>query len=270
MKTFLLAWSPKRSSSEWDNFNELSRDVKNGIVQPIRWSCGNSKRLKKGDRVFFIKLAKEPKGLFASGHVVKKSYEDTHWDKEKAKQGKTSYFVKVKLDALFDPNRRDQILSRALLDAAPFSDMHWDTQVSGVEIPDTIATELEILWKSFNDAFYFSFPEEIEETREELFEGAVHRVSVNAYERNPEARRICIETFGAICSICGFDFEKAYGEIGRGFIHVHHLKQISGIGETYQVDPINDLTPVCPNCHAIIHRRKPPYTIEEVKDFLKK
>ncbi|HRQ22687.1 MAG TPA: HNH endonuclease [Anaerolineales bacterium] len=270
MKTFLLAWSPIRSRSEWDNFSELSRDVKNGNIQPIRWSCGNSKRLQKGDRVFFIRLAKEPKGLFASGYVAENSYEDTHWEREKAKQGKTSYFVKVKLDVLLDPNSEDQILSRKLLDEPPFSDMHWDTQVSGVEIPSDIAGELETLWRNFNNALNFSFPEEIEETQGDYFEGAVRRVSVNAYERNPEARRICIETLGVICSICGFDFEKSYGEIGKGFIHVHHIKQLSGIGINYQVNPFNDLTPVCPNCHAIIHRRKPPYTIEEVKRFLKK
>lgn len=269
MKTFLLAWSPIRSSSEWDDFDKLSQDVKNGNIEPIRWSCGNSKRLQKGDRVFFIKLAKEPKGLFASGHVVKKSYEDTHWDGQKAKQGKTSYFVKVKLDALLDPNREDQILSRKLLDEAPFSDMHWDTQVSGVKIPESIAAKLEVLWANFTNTFIFTFPEEVDEIPEELMEGSVRRVTVNAYERNPEARRICIEHYGAICRICGFYFEKTYGEIGKGFIHVHHLKEISEIGKAYQIDPINDLLPVCPNCHAIIHKRTPPYTIEEVKKFLR-
>jgi 5-methylcytosine-specific restriction protein A len=103
-----------------------------------------------------------------------------------------------------------------------------------------------------------------------LFEGAIRRVSVKAYERNPEARRICVEHYGAICQICGFDFEKTYGEIGKGFIHVHHLKQMSEIGEAYQVDPINDLLPVCPNCHAIIHKRKPPYSIEEMQTLLQR
>lgn len=185
------------------------------------------------------------------------------------KQGKTSYFVKVKLDALLDPNREDQILSRKLLDEAPFSDMHWDTQVSGVKIPESIAAKLEVLWANFTNTFIFTFPEEVDEIPEELMEGSVRRVTVNAYERNPEARRICIEHYGAICRICGFYFEKTYGEIGKGFIHVHHLKEISEIGKAYQIDPINDLLPVCPNCHAIIHKRTPPYTIEEVKKFLR-
>jgi 5-methylcytosine-specific restriction protein A len=56
-----------------------------------------------------------------------------------------------------------------------------------------------------------------------------------------------------------------YGDIGKGFIHVHHLKPVSQIGETYEVDPINDLRPVCPNCHAMLHRPEETLTIEELK-----
>ena len=99
-------------------------------------------------------------------------------------------------------------------------------------------------------------------------EGALHRVVSSQYERNPAARLACIDHYGAICFVCGFSFEAAYGELGRGFIHVHHLQQLSEIGEEYQVDPIRDLRPVCPNCHAIIHRRRPIYSIEDVREFL--
>ncbi len=63
---------------------------------------------------------------------------------------------------------------------------------------------------------------------------------------------------------------KFYGQIGEGFIHVHHLKPLSEIGQEYEVDPIEDLRPVCPNCHAMLHRKKPPYTIEQLKDLIHK
>lgn len=99
----------------------------------------------------------------------------------------------------------------------------------------------------------------------DLFEGAKKTVTINAYERNPKARVLCIEHWGSICSICGFDFEKVYGEIGKGFIHVHHLIPVSQIGKTYQIDPKTDLRPVCPNCHAMIHIKNPPMTIDEIK-----
>lgn len=58
---------------------------------------------------------------------------------------------------------------------------------------------------------------------------------------------------------------KIYGEIGNGFIHVHHLVPLSAIKENYHLDPINDLIPVCPNCHAMLHRQNPPLTPEELK-----
>src|SRR5690606_25280007 len=102
------------------------------------------------------------------------------------------------------------------------------------------------------------------EEEEDLFEGAKKTITINAYERNPKARCLCLAHWGTECVICGFNFEHAYGEIGRGFIHVHHLIPVSQIGKSYQIDPISDLRPVCPNCHAMIHLKNPPMTIDEV------
>lgn len=101
-----------------------------------------------------------------------------------------------------------------------------------------------------------------------LVEGVVYRVSVNAYERNPEARRRCIEAHGTMCAICRFSFGAVYGEVAEGYIHVHHVRPLSEIGGQYVVDPVEDLRPVCPNCHAVLHRRVPAYSIEEARAFL--
>lgn len=118
------------------------------------------------------------------------------------------------------------------------------------------------------------FPDEIEEEEVEvrkLPEGAVIQRLVNAYERKPLARQKCIEKYGANCYICGFSFGATYGEVVEGLIHVHHLLQLSKVGKSYEVDPIADLRPVCPNCHAVIHHRpKQPYSIEEVQSFVAK
>ncbi|MEW5858750.1 MAG: HNH endonuclease [Cyanobacteriota bacterium] len=100
-------------------------------------------------------------------------------------------------------------------------------------------------------------------------EGAAIQLLVNSYERNPEAREDCIKIYGAKCFVCDFDFGEKYGEIGDGFIHVHHLKPISAIGKQYQINPRTDLRPVCPNCHAMLHRKSPPFSIEEIKSRLK-
>lgn len=106
------------------------------------------------------------------------------------------------------------------------------------------------------------------EESENLFEGAKKLVIINAYERNPKARSLCLKHWGTKCSVCEIVFEKVYGELGKGFIHVHHLIPVSQIGKSYQIDPISDLRPVCPNCHAMIHLKNPPMTIEEIKKVI--
>jgi len=99
-----------------------------------------------------------------------------------------------------------------------------------------------------------------------LIEGAVKIIFVNAYERNPEARRECIRHHGWACKVCGFDFKMAYGELGRDFIHVHHIKPLSEIKSTYRVNPKKDLVPLCANCHAMIHRAIPPISVEQLRE----
>ena len=127
------------------------------------------------------------------------------------------------------------------------------------------------LQQAIQEIVDLTIPEEVDfEQHEHFYEGAIRQIYVNRYERNRKARNECIRHYGAKCIICGFDFEKTYGEIGRNVIHVHHLLPLSEIGETYNVDPIKDLRPVCPNCHVIIHKSNLLYSIDEVKAMIKK
>jgi hypothetical protein len=130
---------------------------------------------------------------------------------------------------------------------------------------------VKIVWEFVDEAEFrpMVLPEEVL-SAQKYSEGATKQISVNVYERNPEARRKCLEHYGTSCYVCGFKFDRVYGKIGNGFIHVHHLKSISEIGQEYEVDPIKDLRPVCPNCHAMLHRKKPAFTIEELKDIIHK
>ncbi|MBN8493862.1 MAG: HNH endonuclease [Burkholderiales bacterium] len=95
-------------------------------------------------------------------------------------------------------------------------------------------------------------------------EGARLSVVVNRYERSTTARASCIAHWGLDCVVCGFNFEREFGSRGEGFIHVHHLKPLSEIGDEYQLDPIKDLRPVCPNCHSMLHASTPAASIEEL------
>lgn len=101
-------------------------------------------------------------------------------------------------------------------------------------------------------------------------EGAQFRVNINAYERNASARRRSIQKWGLDCTVCGFNFQRAYGELGADFIHVHHLVPISAAGTEYKLNPESDLRPVCANCHAMLHQKNPPILIEELRERLSK
>lgn len=111
-------------------------------------------------------------------------------------------------------------------------------------------------------------PEEIPNTST-VKEGAKKVITVNAYERDPAARARCIAKWGTRCDVCWFNFGKTYGELGEGFIHVHHLKPLSEIKQEYDLNPLADLRPVCPNCHAMLHRKKAVLSIEELREILK-
>ena len=97
------------------------------------------------------------------------------------------------------------------------------------------------------------FPES--DVPEDCYEGSVKKVLVNKYERSSIARQKCIEYHGCRCSICGLNFEEKYGSVGKDFIHVHHIVPLNQIDEKYIVDYKKDLIPVCPNCHAMLHRK---------------
>ena len=110
-----------------------------------------------------------------------------------------------------------------------------------------------------------NYPDEVDPLNGHLKEGSVKKTIVNKYERSLRARMMCIEHHGPICSVCNFNFEKKYGDLGAGFIHVHHIVDLALINEEYEVDPVNDLIPVCPNCHCMLHKKTPAYTVKELK-----
>lgn len=85
------------------------------------------------------------------------------------------------------------------------------------------------------------------------------------YERNQALRNEAIKLHGTTCKVCGFDFKAKYGDLGEGFIEIHHLKPMFSIKKEVTVDPLKDLVPLCSNCHKMIHRNaKQPLTIKEL------
>ncbi len=264
MQTFLLTWNPKKWP--WETLDsDHARFLKQGFLDD-RWSSGRSKRPRSGDRVFLLRQGQEPRGILASGAVTSdEPIVDEHFSEE----GRSALYVSVRFDVLLHPHR-EQILPRSALESGAMADVHWDTQASGISISPNAAAELEELWRAFLIKHGYSpiiLADEVS-TAERFWEGALRRITVNAYERDATARRACITHFGTVCRVCDFDFGATYGELGKGFIHVHHTRPLSEVRAGYAVDPKLDLIPVCPNCHAMLHQNSPPLTIEELQKFL--
>lgn len=122
------------------------------------------------------------------------------------------------------------------------------------------------------DGFAALISEEIPKWEKEFFapkenflEGKALMVAHVKYERNRKAREACLAAKGYSCSVCGMNFEQSYGLDFKNIIEVHHIVPISSIGEEYSVNPLTDLVPVCPNCHAALHSKSGGvYTIEEL------
>lgn len=264
MATFLVAWNPEYWT--WDE-SDLARKVaitRKGGKAKEPWSFGRSAKARPGDRVFLIKLGQHPKGLVGSGHVVAKPKVDRHYaDPDKPPQ----FYVDIDWDYLVNGYKTVVIPIEELKDA-PFSKQLWSTQTSGISIKPDVAAALERLWAERTGVSGGSWIGEENLGVVVHMEGGKSQVVVNRFERDPAARAACIAHFGCKCAVCEVDLEAVYGPAAAGFIHVHHIKPLATTGKT-RIDPRRDLRPVCPNCHAIIHRGEPAYSVEAVRGFLR-
>lgn len=261
MNTYLFVWNPKRWT--WD---DIESDVKqvdlNGFCS-LRWSCANTKTIEPGDRIFLIKVGTEPKGIMGSGFATSSPFPDKHWSGE----NKTTNYITADFETLMNPDK-DPILTLGILKTGGLAKQNWTPQSSGISLRPELVDELEGIWFDFlttNKIRHNPFLPTKDKNEKTYSEGTPNQILMTKYERNPFARKACIEHYGLSCAICGFNFLDKYGDIGKDFIHVHHIRQISTIGKKYTIDPIKDLRPVCPNCHSMIHRTKTPMSIEELK-----
>ncbi len=101
-----------------------------------------------------------------------------------------------------------------------------------------------------------------------LDEGEEYLVLAKKYERSPLLRKLAIQLHGVNCVVCNFNFEKAYGSLGKDFIHIHHIERLADTGKKL-IDPKIDLVPVCPNCHSMLHTQNPPLKPSELAAKLK-
>lgn len=219
------------------------------------------------DRKITLKEAKE---ILANQNINKSSATDYLYNYSNLINGKiftrtmniasTKYYLEKILET-----KGEKTLKKALASLSLHIDYYEGVTGSSIKKRKDILNEYLEKFKEVVDTYYGEENHELQ-----LFEGAIKTVKMNIYERNAYARKKCIEHHGCKCLVCDFDFEHVFGKIGQGFIHVHHLLEISSIKKEYQIDYKQDLIPICPNCHAMIHKRRPALTINELRKFINK
>lgn len=269
--SYLFVWNPNKWSQWIDPNNEPYiekniEELKNTGKVTLMWSCRSHKSIRPGDRAFLARVGSTPRGIFASGKVVSEPFLSQHWSGE----DKDVPRVLIEFDTLLNPEK-EPILTVENLDKGNLSKQTWTPQSSGISIRPEVADELEEEWFEFliTQNIRYSPFSETTDTTITYIEGSATQVTQTRYERNIYARKECLKHYGYSCSVCDFNFERFYGSLGYKFIHVHHLTQVATIKQEYKVNPIQDLRPVCPNCHSMLHKQNPPLTIDELKDIIK-
>lgn len=264
MSAYLLTWNP--NNWRWDDLSSVIRALQAGDITPIRWSCGNTKSIPIGARVFLFRQGVEPKGVVASGWVTRTVFEAPHYNPARAATGGKAKFIEFSPDVILDVDAALPLDVRGK--TSPLSDINWDTPASGISITDSAAAELSKLWEQHvgpSISLGIAASTELEGTEGLKRTRLVSHLSRERALRDTKiAVSIANSSDGRLrCEVpnCGFDFSAVYGVLGDGYAQVHHLRPLAEAdGPT--VTRLSDLVVACANCHAIIHRGGKCHPIE--------
>jgi 5-methylcytosine-specific restriction protein A len=183
---------------------------------------------------------------------------------------KTNWLLIESLLLALDKNRISiQVLNGGKAVSARHSNFDGTLEIHGKAVsnsPDEAATELlssiiSLFGFMAGDASSFD-PSTFE------VEGSMRHVQTRKYERSKFNRNIAIQLHGERCLGCGFHFREVYGDVGAGVIEVHHLIPVHLMEQARVVDPRTELVPLCSNCHTIVHKKDPPFTLSQLQFFV--
>jgi len=265
---FVLTWNPAKG---WLGPRGIEREyqarvnaMSAGVSYPDSWLTGRRVQgISRGDSVVLLRQIDEG-GIIASGHAVGEIYRDDH----------DANCVDVEWDRWVPVEQRlarEQLSEIAPRFAKP-------VQQSGERLADDQATALMEAWNQLHPrpsdparALPGGEADVAPTPGGPVPEGAKTRVEVNRYERNQQNRERCIAEHGTSCKVCGIDFGATYGAFAEDYIHVHHKVPLAQIEDhtNHAPDPKDDLVPVCPNCHSMLHLHPDkPCSVEKLRKLM--
>jgi predicted HNH restriction endonuclease len=261
-RAFLLTWSPK--SLKWDNLDDIIVSVRRGKPYDTDWSTGKNKSIPEGATFFMLRQRVEPRGIFASGTVTSDHYAGQSW--REGVRRKENY-NDIRIESIRDPMNEPILRTSVLADI----DVHWNTQVSGIEIHQPFLKEVERRWhqllgkpNSIPSLVGDADDYEANEWRSRLHT-RLERERDNRLVRLKK-EKVLRETGKLACECCGFDFCVQYGELASGFAECHHRRHVSKLRKGEKTTRPS-LAVVCANCHRVLHRNE-GLTVEKLASHL--
>ncbi len=245
MATYLLTWNP--SKWPWDHLDSLARKSEKGKLLSDGWSCGNTQRISAGDRIFLLRQGQKSPGMIGSGWATSKAYRSPHWDPQKRKDRKKTWFINLDWDALVSVERR---LPRSTLERGVLSQALLNVQSGGCSIDAASALKLEKLW-----AKHLKRPVSVAGMSQgvsQANEGEPVEHRSYRRKRDRSLRDAAMNRSKGKCEVCAKNYSKVLGGKGLRMLEVHHRKQLAS-NKAPRITKISDLAVVCANCHALIH-----------------
>lgn len=243
MSTFILPSNPNTYDAQ-NAFTDL---------HTIHWVQHNNKSVSIGD-IVYIYESKPTQRIILKTQVIGRDIDSYHIDDSKYSTSGIDFSSKGPWLTLRLIQNIDTRIS--------LQDLHELGLKGNIQslrrLDDNIANALDFLIRDSSEL-----------TSILVTEGKKTKVYSTRYERNPKNRQAAILIHGLNCKVCGFNFEKKYGALGHEFIEIHHKKPLYLNNTEINIDPINDLVPLCANCHRMIHRNKyNVLTVEDLREIL--
>lgn len=256
----------KEKNIELFDFIEKSIDVKKGIFNS--WEILNKNvAIKRCDKSFFehhgTGIPIEIRWFFDANKLNSGKRKDislifneieynAYISKESSPTKRTRLFWNIDLIKIFNKFKKVDgypCLRFKRVEEGIYEISFLETEVIDIEDNDNLESEVKIGYVDGKKVEYY----------------------ITKYERDSKNRNMAIKIHGTKCMACEFDFSETYGEYGKDFIEVHHIKPLYDLEMEIVIIPEKDLVCLCSNCHRMIHRKRDKVlSVEELKKIIAK
>lgn len=268
MGAVVLGWNPATAFGAGPgraDYGLAASTVDSTGLFATRWRVGRGQQLDPGTDVWLFAQGRHGRGLLGHGVVAAAPLPGS------ALPARLGLLAGIVFDLLLPPG--DALPVDELADSVP--ELHWNAvRSTGTAVPPAAEVRLRAAWTVFLrsrpvPADELSAADPTVPLPGSLPHDSLRQIAVSRYEHDPDAVRRCVAFHGTSCAACGLSLEELYGPSGAGFVQVHHIVPPAAITPDYALDPVADLVPLCPNCHAMAHRGVPdPYTPGELRRML--